>query len=92
MFRGLGVGLSIVLWLSGCAHEGATPDAYDASAVQSLRIPGGKRCLSLLNQLGVRYKKLSPRGHVATPVEITGAFLLEGLRGRMPRSTGEPQP
>jgi len=72
MIRGLAVGLSIAIWLSGCAHEGATPDAYDASAVQSLRIPGGKRCLSLLKQLGVQYKRLSPRGHVATPVEVTG--------------------
>ena len=27
-----------------------------------------------------------------TPVEITGEFLLEGLRGRTPRPSGEPQP
>ena len=27
-----------------------------------------------------------------TPVEITGEFLLEGLRSRVPRPTGEPQP
>jgi hypothetical protein len=27
-----------------------------------------------------------------TPVEITGEFLLEGLRGRVPRPTGDPQP
>jgi hypothetical protein len=27
-----------------------------------------------------------------TPVEITGEFLLEGLRGRVPRPTAEPQP
>jgi hypothetical protein len=27
-----------------------------------------------------------------TPVEITGAFLLEGLRGRTPQPTGDPQP
>jgi hypothetical protein len=27
-----------------------------------------------------------------TPVEITGEFLLEGLRGHVPRPTGEPQP
>jgi hypothetical protein len=27
-----------------------------------------------------------------TPVEITGEFLLEGLRGRAPRPSGEPQP
>ena len=33
-----------------------------------------------------------PSSGPLTPVEITGAFLLEGLRGRMPRSTGEPQP
>jgi len=55
----------------GCAHEGQTPAAYDPTAVQSLRIPGGKRCLVLLDQLGVKYKKLSPRGRVKTPVEIT---------------------
>ena len=27
-----------------------------------------------------------------TPVEITGQFLLDGLRGRGPRPNGEPQP
>ena len=27
-----------------------------------------------------------------TPVEITGQFLLEGLRGRGPRPVGEPEP
>jgi hypothetical protein len=63
--------LSVLLAL-GCAHEGQTPPAYDASAAQSLRIPGGKRCLALLDRLGVKYKKLSPRGRVKTPVEITG--------------------
>jgi hypothetical protein len=56
----------------GCAHQGQTPAAYDPSAVQSLRIPGGKRCLALLDQLGVKYKKLTPRGRVKTPVEIIG--------------------
>jgi hypothetical protein len=38
---------------------------------------------------------LRPEGPSAgplTPVEITGEFLLEGLRGRVPRPTGEPQP
>jgi hypothetical protein len=33
-----------------------------------------------------------PSSGSLTPVEITGEFLLEGLRGRVPRSTGEPQP
>jgi hypothetical protein len=56
----------------GCAREGQTPPAYDPSAAQSLRIPGGKRCLSILDRLGVKYKKLSPRGRMRTPVEITG--------------------
>jgi hypothetical protein len=38
---------------------------------------------------------LRPEGPSAgplTPVEITGEFLLEGLRGRTPRPAGEPQP
>jgi hypothetical protein len=38
---------------------------------------------------------LRPEGPSAgpvTPVEITGEFLLEGLRGRTPRPTREPQP
>jgi hypothetical protein len=38
---------------------------------------------------------LRPEGPSAgplTPVEITGEFLLEGLRGRVPRPTGELQP
>jgi hypothetical protein len=56
----------------GCAHEGQTPGAYDPTAVQSLRIPGGKRCLALLDRLGMKYKKVSPRGRIKTPVEITG--------------------
>lgn len=46
------------------------PPAWDASARESLRIPGGKRCLSVLDRLGVKYAKLSPRGKVRTPVEI----------------------
>jgi hypothetical protein len=33
-----------------------------------------------------------PSSGPLTPVEITGEFLLEGLRGRVPRPTGEPQP
>jgi hypothetical protein len=32
-----------------------------------------------------------PSSGPLTPVEITGEFLLEGLRGRAPRPTGEPQ-
>lgn len=63
----LGLGLLLAL---GCAHEGQLPGAYDAAAVQSLRIPGGRRCLDVLTQLGVKYRKLSPRGRVKTPVEI----------------------
>jgi hypothetical protein len=67
----LALGLLLTL---GCAHEGQVPAAWDASAVQSLRIPGGKRCLSVLDQLGVKYEKLSPRGRVKTPVAIHGAI------------------
>ena len=33
-----------------------------------------------------------PSSGPLTPVEITGEFLLEGLRGRAPQPTGEPQP
>jgi len=33
-----------------------------------------------------------PSSGPLTPVEITGEFLLEGLRARVPRPTGEPQP
>ena len=65
------LGLCFVLAL-GCAHEGQVPAAWDATAVESLRIPGGKRCLSVLDQLGVKYEKLSPRGRVKTPVAIHG--------------------
>jgi hypothetical protein len=63
------LGLCFVFAL-GCAHEGQVPPAWDASAVESLRIPGGKRCLSVLDRLGVKYAKLSPRGKMQTPVEI----------------------
>jgi hypothetical protein len=62
------------LLVIGCAHEGQTPPAYDPRAAQSLRIPGGKRCLHLLDQLGVKYKKLSARGRIKTPIEITSAI------------------
>jgi hypothetical protein len=63
-----------VLFALGCAHEGATPPAWDGSAVQSRRIPGGKRCLALLDDLDISYRRLSPRGRVKTPVAITGAI------------------
>jgi hypothetical protein len=33
-----------------------------------------------------------PSSGPMTPVEITGEFLLEGLRGRVPQLPGEPQP
>jgi hypothetical protein len=48
------LGLCFVLAL-GCAHEGQVPPAWDATARESLRIPGGKRCLSVLDRLGVTY-------------------------------------
>jgi hypothetical protein len=49
-----------------------TPSAYDPWATASRRIPGGARCLQLLGQLGIKYQRLSPRGNVATPVEVVG--------------------
>lgn len=58
----------------GCAHEGQLPPAWDATAAQSLRIPGGKRCLEVLGQLGVKYEKVAPRGRVKTPVKIKSAI------------------
>lgn len=75
--RGLGVIGALLCAVSlGCAPEGwlghHPPSAYDPQAVQSLRIPGGKRCLELLNRLGVKYERLSPRGSVDTPVEVVG--------------------
>ncbi len=69
MWRGL---VLCVLFALGCAHEGRLPPAYDPSAVQSQRIPGGKRCLALLDKLRIPHHRLSPRGRVATPVAITG--------------------
>ncbi len=68
----------VLLFALGCAHEGAfgggpqTPAAYDPSARQSLRIPGGERCLSLLNQLGIKYERIATRGRMNTPVKVTG--------------------
>jgi hypothetical protein len=71
--------LLILLLVLGCAREGAfspggqqMPEAYDLSATASLRIPGGKRCLSLLGQLGIKYRSLTARGSVQTPVEVLG--------------------
>jgi hypothetical protein len=71
--------LLILLSLSGCAREGAfgpshqqLPDAYDAGATASLRIPGGKSCLRVLDKLGVKYRTLTPRGQVETPIEVLG--------------------
>jgi hypothetical protein len=66
----LASGLSVSLVLAACAHEGQTPSAYDPGARESLRIPGGKRCLSVLDQLHVKYERLRSRGRVVTPVSI----------------------
>ncbi len=67
------LGLFLLLALAlGCAHEGATPGAWDGRAVESLRIPGGQRCLATLDKLGVKYKRMTARGRVRTPVEIRG--------------------
>jgi hypothetical protein len=78
--------LSIVLLAVGCAREGAgsgptaplapneTPRAWNDRALQSLRIPGGAHCLSLLGQLGVPHEPLSPIRGMSTPVEVRGAI------------------
>lgn len=66
--------LLALLLLGGCSRGPELPSAYDASAVQSLRIPGGKRCLALLDQLGVSHRSLGPRAGMDTPVQITGAI------------------
>lgn len=70
------MGALLGLVFVGCAPEGwlgrHPPSAYDARATQSLRIPGGQRCLELLTQLGIEHRRLSPRGRVKTPVEILG--------------------
>lgn len=60
------------LFVAGCAWEGGPPPAYDPSAVQSSRIPGGARCLALLSQLGIRHVPLERRGRMETPVEVRG--------------------
>jgi hypothetical protein len=67
--RALGL---VLLFGLGCAREGATPGAYDASARESLRIPGGRRCLELLAQLRVKHIAIAPRGRMQTPVQVTG--------------------
>jgi hypothetical protein len=59
-----------LLLLYGCARGPDLPSAYDPTAVQSLRIPGGKRCLQVLDQLGVRYKRAKVGGGMDTPVQI----------------------
>jgi hypothetical protein len=71
--RARALGLSLLLSLA-CAREGATPGAYDASARESLRIPGGKRCLRLLSELGVEHVALKARSRMQTPVRVTGAI------------------
>ena len=67
--------LALTLYLllaSSCARIGGTPPAYDPSARESLRIPGGKRCLALLTRLGVKHRPLPARGRMAVPVSVTG--------------------
>lgn len=69
--------LTLLCLLSmSCAPEGwlghHPPSAYDPRATQSLRIPGGERCLETLTQLGVKYQRLKPRGNMATPVHVVG--------------------
>jgi len=63
--------LSFSLIALGCAREGLPP-AYQPSSIESLRIPGGTRCLELLSQLGISYRRLPARGGMATPVEVRG--------------------
>ena len=69
--RARALGLFLLLGV-GCAREGATPGAYDVSARESLRIPGGKRCLGLLSQLGIEHEALRTRSGMQTPVRVTG--------------------
>lgn len=68
--------------LVACAREGqgrslsrpneASPRAYDAGARESLRIPGGTRCLELLEELGIQHRRLEPTRGMQTPVAVTG--------------------
>ncbi len=74
-FGGLMAGLAAIVWSSvACAPLGRAPatPAWDGSADQSLRIPGGSTCLGWLTRLGIDHRPLSPRPGVATPVEVHG--------------------
>lgn len=59
-----------LIWL-GCARE-TVPPAYDPRSLESLRIVGGERCLSILKRLGVEYTAIGPRGQAETLVEVHG--------------------
>lgn len=54
------------------APEPPTPPAWFGGPNQSLRIPGGEKCLGWLDTLGVEYRRLPPRPGVDTPVEVAG--------------------
>lgn len=48
------------------------PVRWHSGGSQSLRIPGGEKCLSWLPKLGIEYEQLDPTPGVATPVEARG--------------------
>lgn len=79
--------LLAVATLTGCGYSGQrgaagaedaerdpsdTPPAWDRSADQSLRIPGGEACYDWLSRLGIEHERTKPMGGVANPVRITG--------------------
>lgn len=48
------------------------PPAWDRSANQANRIPGGQECLEWLERLGIQHRRLSAKPGVGTPVVIEG--------------------
>lgn len=79
--------LACAAWLSTACTKAAVPvaravDPAPAAAApapawfghqnQSLRIPGGQKCLGWLDRLGIEYEQLSPRPGVDTPVDVEG--------------------
>jgi hypothetical protein len=51
--------------------EPATPPAWNGTS-QSLRIPGGEKCLEWLEKLGIEHQRLPPQPGVQTPVDVGG--------------------
>jgi hypothetical protein len=52
--------------------EPPTPPAWFGQQNQSLRIPGGEKCLDWLDELGIAHRALPPRLGVNTPVDVSG--------------------